>query len=133
MALVEMELYRVMISETGEEQVIVLKEKGGERSFPIVIGLFEAAAIDRRIKSIKTPRPMTHDLLENVISGLSAKLDRIVVTDLRDSTFYARLVLSRNGDTAEVDSRPSDAIALATQMRAPIFVAEEVLEAVVHE
>ncbi len=133
MALVEMELIRVVIHETGDEQVIVLKEKDGERSFPIVIGLNEAAAIDRGIKRIKTPRPMTHDLLENVLSGLDAILERVVVTDLKDSTFFARLIVRLNGKTAEIDSRPSDAIALATRMQAPIFVADEVLEAVVQE
>ncbi len=128
--MVEMQLIRIVIHETGDEQVIVLREKNGERSFPIVIGIFEAAAIDRKIKKIRTPRPMTHDLLENVIRGMGATLERIVVTELRESTFFAKLVLKANGKVAEIDSRPSDAIALATQWGAPIFVAEEVLEAV---
>ena len=131
--MVEMQLIRIVIHETGDEQVIVLKEKNGERSFPIVIGIFEAAAIDRKIKKIRTPRPMTHDLLENAIRGLSASLERIVVTELRDSTFFAKLVLKSNGKIAEIDSRPSDAIALATQWGAPIFVAEEVLDSVATE
>jgi bifunctional DNase/RNase len=125
-----MELSRIIISETNDEQVIVLKEVGGERAFPIVIGIWEAVAIDRNIKGKKTPRPMTHDLIENVISGLDCSLDRIVVTELKDRTFYARLVLRRNGKMVEIDSRPSDAIALAVQMKAPIYVNESVLEEV---
>lgn len=125
-----MELARIIISETSDEQVIVLKEVNGERAFPIVIGIWEAVAIDRNLKGKKTPRPMTHDLLENVIHGLDSKLERIVVTELRDRTFYAKLVLRRNGKTVEIDSRPSDAIALAVQMRAPIYVEESVLEEV---
>jgi len=125
-----MELSRIIISETNDEQVIVLKETNGDRAFPIVIGIWEAVAIDRNLKGKKTPRPMTHDLLENVIQGLDSKLDRIVVTELRDRTFYAKLVLRRNGKAVEIDSRPSDAIALAVQMRAPIYVEESVLEEV---
>jgi hypothetical protein len=125
-----MELSRIIISETNDEQVIVLKEINGERAFPIVIGIWEAVAIDRNLKGKKTPRPMTHDLLENVIQGLDSKLERIVVTELRDRTFYAKLVLRRNGKAVEIDSRPSDAIALAVQMRAPIYVEESVLEEV---
>jgi bifunctional DNase/RNase len=125
-----MELSRIIISETNDEQVIVLKEVEGERAFPIVIGIWEAVAIDRNIKGKKTPRPMTHDLLENVIGGLDSKLDRVIVTELRDRTFYAKLILRRNGKAVEIDSRPSDAIALAVQMRAPIYVEEQVLEEV---
>lgn len=127
--MVEMDLIRIVIHETGDEQVIVLKEKAGERSFPIVIGLNEAASIDRNVKSIRTPRPMTHNLVENVIRGLGATLERIVVTELKEGTFFAKLVLTQDGKAAEIDSRPSDAIALATLMHVPIFVAEEVLEA----
>ncbi len=128
--MVHMELSRIIISETNDEQVIVLREVDGARAFPIVIGIWEAVAIDRNIKGKKTPRPMTHDLLENVIRGLDANLDRIVVTDLRDRTFYAKLILRRNGTLVEIDSRPSDAIALAVQMRVPIYVEESVLEEV---
>jgi len=95
-----------------------------------VIGIWEAVAIDRNIKGKKTPRPMTHDLIENVIAGLDCALDRIVVTELKERTFYARLVLRRNGKMVEIDSRPSDAIALAVQMKAPIYVNESVLEEV---
>lgn len=125
-----MELSRIIISETNDEQVIVLKEVEGKRAFPIVIGIWEALAIDRNIKGKKTPRPMTHDLLENVIQGLDGKLEKVVVSDLKERTFYARLVLRRNGSTVEIDSRPSDAIALAVQMKAPIWVDEKVLDEV---
>jgi len=128
--MVHMELSRIIISETNDEQVIVLKEVGGARAFPIVIGIWEAVAIDRNIKGKRTPRPMTHDLLENVIKGLDAALERIVVTDLKARTFYAKLILRRNGSMVEIDSRPSDAIALAVQMRVPIYVDESVLEEV---
>ncbi|MBI2901394.1 MAG: bifunctional nuclease family protein [Planctomycetes bacterium] len=122
-----MELSRIIINETHDEQVIVLKEIGGERAFPIVIGIWEAVTIDRNVKGKKTPRPMTHDLLENVIRNLDANLERIIVNDLRDRTFYAKLILRRDGETIEVDSRPSDAIALAVQMKAAIYVEESVL------
>ncbi|MBI2930391.1 MAG: bifunctional nuclease family protein [Planctomycetes bacterium] len=125
-----MELARIIISETSDEQVLVLKESSGERAFPIVIGIWEAVAIDRNLKQKKTPRPMTHDLIENVIRGLDSQLERIVVNELRDRTFYAKLILRRNGKSYEIDSRPSDAIALAVQMKAPIYVDEKVLEEV---
>jgi bifunctional DNase/RNase len=125
--MIKMELARIVISETSDEQVIVLRDAGGERAFPIVIGIFEAVAIDRNLKGKKTPRPMTHDLLENVIRGLDATLDRIHINDLKERTFFASLILKRNGKRVEVDSRPSDAIALAVLMKAPIYVEEKVL------
>lgn len=126
--MIQMELNKIVISETSEEQVIVLKEVDGARAFPIVIGLWEAVAIDRNLQQKRTPRPMTHDLIENVIRGLDARLERIIVNELKNRTFYAKLVLRRNGKAVEVDSRPSDAIALAVQMRVPIYVEEQVLE-----
>lgn len=125
-----MELSRIIISETNDEQVIVLKENDGDRAFPIVIGIWEAVAIDRNIKGKKTPRPMTHDLIENIIGGLDSKLEKVAITDLKDRTFFARLFLKRNGKSVEIDSRPSDAIALAVQMKAPIWVNESVIEEV---
>ena len=124
------ELIRIMITETGDHQVIVLKESQGERVFPIVIGFFEAAAIDRRIKGHVLPRPMTHDLLAAVIDALGGRLAKIVVTDIKDHTFYARLVIERNGDQVHVDARPSDAIALAVAGNTPIFVENHVLDEV---
>ncbi|HHT9121158.1 MAG TPA: bifunctional nuclease family protein [Candidatus Hypogeohydataceae bacterium YC41] len=128
--MVQMELSRIMISETSDHQIIVLKEREGQRSFPIVIGLHEAWAIDRAVKGIPTPRPLTHDLVHNVIEGLGAGLAQIIINDLRNNTFYAKLVLQRDGGAVEVDSRPSDAIALAMQKNTPIFVAEKVLDEV---
>jgi len=124
------ELVRIMISETDDQQVIVLKESDGQRMFPIVIGFFEAAAIDRRLKGHVLPRPMTHDLLAAVIEALGGRLDRIVVTDLKDHTFFANLVVVRDGEEVLVDARPSDAIALAVANQTPIFVEDRVLDEV---
>jgi bifunctional DNase/RNase len=125
---VEVELSRIIINETSDQQVIVLKERHGERSFPIVIGIVEIFAIDRRLKDIKPPRPMTHDLLENILENLGVKIEKIVIDDLRNHTFYAKIHLSSNGQTVEIDSRPSDAIALGVSSNAPIYVAEHVFE-----
>jgi bifunctional DNase/RNase len=125
---IEMELSRIIINETSDQQIIVLKERHGHRSFPIVIGIVEIFAIDRRLKGIKPPRPMTHDLLDGVIEGLGATIEKIVINDLRNHTFYAQIYLSLNGRTVTIDSRPSDAIALGTASNTPIYVAEHVLE-----
>lgn len=130
MNLIEMELSRIIIQETIQQQIIVLSERQGQRSFPIVIGIAEAYAIDRHLKGYKTPRPLTHDLLHSVIKNMGAKLDRIIINDLNQGTFFAQLVLNRNGETIEVDSRPSDAIALGMIEETPIFVAEHVLDEV---
>jgi bifunctional DNase/RNase len=126
--MVEMLLHRILISETSDQQYIFLKEKGGERTFPIVIGYYEALAIDRFVKETAVPRPMTHDLLVKVVEGLGARLDRVEVTNLKESTFYAVLHLETDGRKVEVDARPSDAIAVATALKARIFVSEKVLE-----
>jgi len=125
---IEMELSRIIINEASDQQIIVLKERQGQRSFPIVIGVVEIFAIDRRLKGIKPPRPMTHDLLDSVIKNLGARIEKIVINDLRHHTFYARITLSSNGRNIEVDSRPSDAIALGVASNTPIYVAEHVLE-----
>ncbi len=125
---IEVELSKILINEASDQQVIVLKERHGQRSFPIVIGIVEIFAIDRRLKGIKPPRPMTHDLLDGVIKALGARIERIIVNDLRSHTFFAKIILSLNGHTVEVDSRPSDAIALGAASGAPIFVAEEVFD-----
>lgn len=130
---VPMELSRIVISETSPHQIIFLKEKDGERTFPIVIGLHEAWAIRRRLNGEPTARPMTHDLLAEVIGALGAELEKIVIDDLRDTTFIAKLVLRRGSKAIEVDSRPSDAIALGAAFETPIFVAEHVLEQVVRD
>ncbi len=128
--LVEMELARIIIQETSEQQIIVLREKGGERAFPISIGIGEALAINRRVNGPETPRPMTHDLVLNVIRDLGGVLERVVITDLREHTFIASLIIRRGDQTIEVDSRPSDAIAVGAAQQTPIFVAEHVLEQV---
>ncbi len=124
----EVELSRIIINETSDQQIIVLKERHGQRSFPIVIGIAEIFAIDRRLKGIKPPRPMTHDLLDSVIENLGAKIEKIVINDLRNHTFYAKIHLSLNGRTVEVDSRPSDAIALGAASNTPIYVADHIFE-----
>ena len=127
--MIHMELSKIIITETSEEQVIVLKEVQGDRVFPIVIGIWEALAINRYVNRQKTPRPMTHDLLSHTIRDLGYTLDRILVNDLKDGVFFARLVLKKNGTKGvEVDSRPSDAIALAVQWNCPIYVEERVIE-----
>ncbi|MHC4172842.1 MAG: bifunctional nuclease family protein [Planctomycetota bacterium] len=124
----EAELSRIIINEMSDQQVIILKERYGHRSFPIVIGIVEIFAIDRRLKGIKPPRPMTHDLLASVIENLGAKIEKIVINDLRNHTFYAKIHVSLDGRTIEIDSRPSDAIALCAASNAPIYVAEHVFE-----
>lgn len=126
---VRMGLAQIVISETHDSQLIVLREVDGERQLPIVIGLHEALAIDRRIKNQTPPRPMTHDLLANVIEALSGQLEKIVINDLVDHTFYAKLVVRANGEVIEIDSRPSDAIALGVASDVPIFVEDHVLRA----
>ena len=127
---VRMDLARIVISDTSEQQIIVLRERNGSRQFPIVIGLTEACAIDRRVKNIGTPRPLTHDLLANVIRELHADLEKIVIHDLRDHTFFAKLVIRQGGDLMDVDCRPSDAIALGVAADTPIYVEENVLRQV---
>lgn len=129
---VRVELARIIINEASEQQIIVLRERDGSRQFPIVIGITEAEAINRRVKGVPTLRPMTHDLLGNVISEMGGELEKIVVHDLRDHTYYAKLVIRRDGKLIEVDARPSDAIALgvAGELPAPIYVEESVLRQV---
>lgn len=127
---VQMELHKIIISEMQDQQIIVLKEVDGERKFPIVIGSTEAYAIDRRLKGIPTPRPLTHDLLANVVETMGGYIDRIEINDLQAHTFFARIHIRQDGKTLEVDSRPSDAIALGIATVVPIFVAEHVLEEV---
>jgi bifunctional DNase/RNase len=122
-----MELSRILITELGDQQVIFLREKGGERNFPILIGLPEALAIDRRLKNKPTPRPMTHDLLATVIQKMGGRLERIVIHDLRDHTFFATLFIRRGEELLQVDARPSDAIALGVAFDTPLYVAEHVL------
>jgi len=117
-----------MIAETREEQVIVLREIDGTRTFPIVIGSYEAITLNRKLNNNKAPRPLTHDLIENILHGLNSTLVHVEITNLKNNTFYAKLLLQRDGKNIEIDARPSDAIILATQSKSPIYVSEEVLE-----
>ena len=126
--LIEVELFQIIITENSPTQTIVLKEKGGERYFPIFIGYSEAMAIDRKVKDIQGPRPFTHDLLQNIMEKLGGKLERIILNDLKEGTYFALLVLTQNGKNVEVDSRPSDAIALAVRTSTPIFAEEHVIK-----
>lgn len=130
---VKMELSRILIREIEDVQIIELSEVDGSRSFPIVIGLPEAFAIERRLKGIEIQRPQTHDLLASVIRHLGGELKRIVIDDLKDGTFFAKLMIDQHGEEVEVDSRPSDAIALGIANDVPIFVAEHVLEQTQHD
>ncbi len=125
---IEMELSRIIINEASDQQLIVLKEKDGERTLPIVIGIVEIFAIDRRLKGLDPPRPMTHDLLERVIQKLGAELEKVIITNLKDHTFYAILRLTMDGKTINIDARPSDSIALAVATKSPIFAHEQVLD-----
>ena len=124
---VRMDLAQIRISESHDQQVIVLRERNGQRLLQIVIGLTEALAIDRRVKGVQLQRPMTHDLLANVIEHLGGELEKIVINDLQEHTFYAKLVIRHNGELIEVDSRPSDAIALGVAGDVPLYIADHVL------
>ena len=130
---VEMKLSRIIISEINEQQVIYLREVDGERQFPILIGIFEATSIDRRVKSDKPQRPLTHDLLVSIVDAMGGELDSVVINDLREHTYFAKLRIRIDGELIEIDSRPSDAIAVAVtcEPRLPIYVAEEVLDEVI--
>jgi len=130
---VQMELKRIIISEIHDQQVIMLREVDGERSFPIVIGIFEATSIDRRVRNIPTPRPLTHDLVANVIEQLGGELQDIVISELVEHTYFAKLRIRSDGELIEVDCRPSDAIALAVTAKVPIFVNEDVLNELADE
>jgi len=125
-----MTLARIIIVESGDQQVIVLREVDGDRAFPVMIGMAEALAIDRRIKGHNPARPMTHDLLMSTIEDLGGQLEKIVIHELREHTFYAKLVVRRNGELVEIDSRPSDAIALGAGTDTPLYVDESVLDEV---
>lgn len=130
--LVKMALARIVVVDSEEEKMamVVLRESEGERAFPILIGLHEGYAIDRRTRNVAVQRPMTHDLIDRMIQQFDYKLDRVVINELKDSTFYAKLVLRRGGETIEVDSRPSDAIAVGAGTDAPIYVDESILQEV---
>jgi uncharacterized protein len=125
--MIEMELAGVRVELPTNQPIVLLKEKDGERYLPIWVGAAEAAAIALALQGVVTPRPMTHDLLKNILEDLGVTVNRIVVTELREGTFFAQLDIHRNGDSLEISSRPSDAIALAVRMTVPIFASEDVL------
>ena len=126
--MVEMEIYGVSFDLVGKMPIVLLKTTDGSRYLPIWIGHPEAAAILMKLQGASTPRPMTHDLVTDIIGQLDAQVVRITVTELKENTFYASITVQQNGSEIEIDSRPSDAIALAVRAEAPIFAAEEVIE-----
>ncbi len=127
--MVEMELFRIRIDDKRRDQLIVLREKNGNRVLPIVIGIYEADAIRLKVSGVDLPRPLTHDLLRNTIKELEAELEMVVIHKLRQGTFFAKLVLKTgDGENKEIDARPSDGIALALRAGAPIFAEETLLE-----
>jgi len=136
MELVEVELARVVIHQKGDQQFIHLRERHGPRSFPIVIGFNEVEEINRKLCGVEPPRPLTHDLVGRILQSLEHRLHRVIISELREGTFYATLILVPRGEEATssnqrtVDCRPSDAIAIAVQTNAPIHVARDVFDAV---
>ena len=126
--LIEMTIKGLMVDPITNMPIVILKDKDGERVLPIWVGIFEANAIALQIENIATPRPMTHDLLRNIITDLDGQVDRVVVSDLKDNTFFAIIHLTVKGEAVVVDARPSDAIALALRTRAPILVDETVID-----
>ncbi len=127
-----MELFRIVISEINDQQIVYLREVDSDRMFPILIGIFEATSIDRRVKGEIPPRPLTHDLLKNAIDKLGGDVEDIVINNLEDHTYFAVIRVRQNGELIEVDSRPSDAIALSVHYDppVPIYVDESVLKEV---
>ncbi len=125
---IPVELHQIMINESADQQIIVLKELAGDRSCPIVIGMPEILAIDRRIKGFQLPRPLTHDLLADVIDKLGGKIEKIVINDLQEHTFFACIHIRQKDRLIEIDSRPSDAIGLAAGLSVPMFVTSSVFD-----
>lgn len=125
---IEMTIKGLMIDPITNMPIVILKDKEGDRVLPIWVGVFEANAIALQIENIATPRPMTHDLLRNILTEVDAAVQRIVVSELKENTFYAMIYLDREGQTMAVDARPSDAIALALRTKSPIFVEDAVVE-----
>ncbi len=124
---IEMTIKGLMVDPITNMPIIILRDKDGQRVLPIWVGVFEANAIALQIENVTTPRPMTHDLLKNVIQDLKARIQKVVVSDLRENTFYALIYLDTDGETVAIDARPSDAIALALRAHAPIFVEDAVI------
>ncbi len=124
--MIEFELSRIIIDEAKKEQVIVLKEKKGVKFLPIVVGSSEAASIRMPLNGFKPPRPLTHDLVCSIVNMLNAKLEKVVIDELIEDTFHAKLYLLTNAGTKIVDTRPSDAVALAVRMKAPLYIEEDI-------
>ena len=125
---IEMTIKGLMVDPITNMPIVILRDKDGQRVLPIWVGIFEANAIALQIENVSTPRPMTHDLLRNVIHDLNAAVQKIVVCDLQENTFYALIYLAIAGATVSIDARPSDAIALALRTRAPIYVEDSVID-----
>ena len=125
---VEMKIRGLIMDPVTNMPIVILKDSSGETVLPIWVGVYEANAIALEIEKVSTPRPMTHDLIKNVLTGLDAAVHRVVVTELKEDTFYAVIWLERNGQVISIDSRPSDALALALRVDCPIFVDDEVLK-----
>ena len=127
--MIQVELSKIIIDEKRQDQIIVLKEKDGNRQFPIVIGFLEASSIKMKLSSVEPPRPMTHDLLVSVFEGLGATLNQIIIDKMVNNTFHAKLEFKlKNGKKKTIDSRPSDGVALAVRTNATIFVDDDVLK-----
>ena len=126
--LIEMTIKGLMVDPITNMPIVMLRDTQGDRVLPIWVGIFEANAIALQIENIATPRPMTHDLLRNIIKDLEGTVERVVVCDLRDNTFYAVIYLTVRGESVAIDARPSDAIALALRTRSPILVEERVID-----
>ena len=126
--LIEMTIKGLMVDPVTNMPIVILKDTGGERVLPIWVGIFEANAIALQIENVATSRPMTHDLLRNVITDLEGQVERVVVSDLKDNTFYAVIYMTVRGERVAIDARPSDAIALALRTRSPILVEETVID-----
>src|ERR671936_3222219 len=124
----EMVIYGVSFDMVGKQPIVLLKTRDGNKFLPIWIGHPEAAAILMKLQGASTPRPMTHDLVTDILTELNARVSRIAVTELRENTFYAVITLQVNGSELEIDSRPSDALALAVRADAPIYVSDQVIE-----
>jgi len=124
----EMVIKGLMVDPVTNMPIVILRDKDGERVLPIWVGVFEANAIALQIENIATPRPMTHDLLRNVIRDLNGAVEKIVVSDLKETTFYALIYLRVGSEVVAIDARPSDALALALRTQAPIFVEEHVID-----
>lgn len=125
---IEMKIRGLMMDPVTNMPIVILKDASGDSILPIWVGVYEANAIALEIEKVQTPRPMTHDLIKNVLLGLNVRVQKIVVNELREDTFYALIWLERDGQTITIDSRPSDALALALRTDAPIFVEEAVLK-----